>query len=303
MQFDVLAKPVFGPFTNMLDMVSSIVPQLHHRNCLEGYGINFEQITRSQKMLHTEPVAAVSSEALSQWEEHATIATKNARAAFGFPMGCVTIARACVDAGCRVIFLPPAFDHHADAMEDAVHTGAREPSTLVATPAGVSHLQAASRSLSLCLEKWESKHMHHSFDFLMYPAMLLWGRAMLHWFQWRMVVAGAMKDSEMEDSRMGAGVRGWDQGPALPAGLRCVCSRLLHAQALSMSDEKYPELLTACLPATVALARLLMGQGGVASEPRIIPQGLAWAAGGTRGRKRPLVSIDGPVQAPHRSCH
>ena len=49
-----------------------------------------------------------------------------------------------------------------------------------------------------------------------------------------------------------------------------------------MSDEKYPELLTACLPATVALARLLMGQGDVASEPKIIPQGLAGAAEGHR---------------------
>ena len=278
-QFDVFSKPIFEPFAKMLNLVNSIVPQLHHHECFEWPGINSEENTISNKP-HEQDGADMCSDALQQWAEHATLATKNARVAYGSPLGCVTIARACTDAGCRVLFPPGPCYRHAERIMKTMTAEPHEPSILMVTKAGVSHLQAASTSLSLCLEKWEGNHMHHSFDFLMYPAMLLWGRAMLHWFQWRLIAAGAMTEYEMEDSRMGAGVRGWDKGPALPAGLRCVCSRLLHAQALSMSDEKYPELLTACLPATVALARLLMGQGDVASEPKIMPRGLAGAAEG-----------------------
>ena len=270
-QFDILTKPIFGPFTKMLNLMSSIVPQLHHRG-VEVSGINFEE--KSSVSHANSGSEKCSDEALSQWAEHVSLATKNARLAFGAPLGCITISRACLDAGCSVIFPPVASARHGKSITKTMDTGPSEPSSIImVTNAGVSHLQAASRSLSLCLEKWESKHMHHTFEFLMNPAMLLWGRAMLHWFQWRLVTAGAMKEIDMEDSRMGAGVRGWDQGPALPAGLRCVCSRLLHAQALSMCDEKYPELLTTCLPATVAFARLLLGQGDVASEPQIMPQG------------------------------
>ena len=263
----------------MLDLMSCIIPQLHHREVSKQSDFHSEEDSGSK--LPTEPCADIcSDEALSKWEEQAALATKNATAGFGFPMGCVMIAHACTDAGCRVIFPPAPCDRIGEPIMETMTTEPREPSILTVTSGGVSHLQAASRSLSLCLKKWESKHMHHSFEFLMFPARLLWSRAMLHWFQWRLAAAGVMEENEMDDSRMGAGVREWDQGPALPPGRRCVCSRLLHAQALSMSDEKYPELLTACLPATVAFARLLVGQGDVASEPQIMPHGSAGAATG-----------------------
>ena len=42
-------SPFLSPFTKMLNLVNSIVPQLHHHECFEWSGINSEEKTISNK--------------------------------------------------------------------------------------------------------------------------------------------------------------------------------------------------------------------------------------------------------------
>jgi len=105
-------------------------------------------------------------------------------------------------------------------------------------------------------------------DFSRLPGALIWAKAMLHWFQWLVWLSGKPQAKIADDPRLKGGVRGLDRGPQLAPGLRCVCSRLLMAQAVSTSDQRFPEPLTGLLPATLSLARLLLGQGQSTSWPR-----------------------------------
>lgn len=104
-----------------------------------------------------------------------------------------------------------------------------------------------------------------------FPAALVWGRAMLHLFQWRLSVAGRLQIHEVQDPRLNVLVRGWDRGPELKPGIRAVVSRVLCAQAIALEDSETLEIPSAALPATIVLARLLHGCGSADIQAFHVP--------------------------------
>ena len=180
------------------------------------------------------------------------------------------IARTIIYECCRVMFPGPRPSNSGNwSCGSHGSSGAVAQADLGAefvTELGLRHMQGAVGVLSRALEHWEEKNSSRFLPCL--PAAGLFGRAMLHWFQWKLSIAGVPGAEVIEDRRAPVGLRGHERGPSLPVGLASVCSGLLMAQAVSVADEDNPEPMTACLPATLALARLLAGQGGPMSVPR-----------------------------------
>lgn len=188
-----------------------------------------------------------AADAQGQWAELVDQAAAGLKAA-AYPLCPILLSRNLIHAGCRVLF-PVTADNQ---------TGPQAVTAL-----GLEHLKVASAALSKCLGFWESERIHDDIGCNLLPASLVWARAMLHWFQWQLQVAGCISPRDIEDPRLRHSVSGWPEGPALPHGPRAICGRLLVAQAMSLSDPGCPEPLTALVPATTALARLLVGQGRV----------------------------------------
>lgn len=186
--------------------------------------------------------------ALAKWSWHTSNAWKAARTSnWGFHAW--NVALHCIHAGCRVIFLP-------------VPCGGEVPSSrLRASPGAVQHLGDIKGLLSECLVFWEEQRVSDPACMLL-PGALIWGRAMLHWFQ--LVLSNndprlSLSGDFFEDSRLAKAVRGFDRGSSFRPGRAHLCQRLLLAQAVSLASEtEYLELLPSALPATVSLAKLLL---------------------------------------------
>ena len=173
---------------------------------------------------------------------------------------CMMVARHLVHHGCQVIFpgLP-------QSDTPSSHGGCR-----MVSPLGVQHLRSVAELLSDVMAHWEKKHSHIDLGQHILPGCMLYCKAMLSWFQWRLHLAGELGYESITDPRMGvSGVRGWPRGKAVPPGLHSISRALLLAQAMSMGDQAREELLPGCLPATTSLARLLLGHGFPGSSPEM----------------------------------
>eukprot|EP00873_Tetraselmis_striata_P009300 jgi/Tetstr1/429564/TSEL_019464.t1 len=179
------------------------------------------------------------------------LAVKNASASVEagaqMPQACVVMA--CVAEGCRVLF--PG--------------GAAPPAP--PTPTALGHLAGVAEQLSQCLQlwaRWGSNVIGHSF----LPSTMMLGRAMLHLFQWWLSHAGVGAYGSVAPELVHL-LRGPQAKKPHPAPLRDgpvqVASGLMMAQQYGAARG---ELLPGCLPATVALARLLLAGAGQC-EPRL----------------------------------
>mmetsp|Transcript_2967 Transcript_2967/g.5349 ORF Transcript_2967/g.5349 Transcript_2967/m.5349 type:complete len:806 (-) Transcript_2967:111-2528(-) len=146
------------------------------------------------------------------------------------------VVRMCVAEGCRVVFPSEA-----------------APSV----PAALEHLTTVTESLSTCLAAWARSGVNVFGELAFLPSTMMWGRSMLHLFQWVLREAGLHPDS-LEPVHLPEGLAGF---PAAAGGMEvvgpaAVASGLLLAQQVGAARG---ELLPGCLPATVALVRLLLG--------------------------------------------
>ena len=159
-----------------------------------------------------------------------------------------------VHEGCLVVFPPSGSE--------------LECRDLYITDTGVNYLKEIVVALVRITQHWEEKYIFEDEEFSRLPGTLIWAKAMLHWFQWLLCPSKKPSSKLLDDPRLKGGVRGWPRGPQLPPGPQCICSHLLLAQAVSTGDPRFPEILPGLLPATLGLARLLMGQGQLSSWPR-----------------------------------
>ena len=224
---------------------------------------------------HDDPVDEKAALAQEQWADltrQATDAMETSRY-FVYPL---ILARNLIEEGCRVLFPAPR-------KKDG-----GLPSMLALTSLGLEHLAVVAETLSKCLKRWEVDRVNDSIGCSLLPASLIWSKSMLFWFQWQLVRAGLLSEEDIEDPRLLHGLAGWPRGPDLMSTrhhgpIKAIASRLLLAQAMSMSDSNRTEPLTACLTSTIALARLLAGQGDIcvpagdidsASDLRSLPEKL-----------------------------
>eukprot|EP00873_Tetraselmis_striata_P026006 jgi/Tetstr1/446270/TSEL_033814.t1 len=184
--------------------------------------------------------AAAAADALASLRLAVKTAGASVEAGAQMPQACVVMA--CVAEGCRVLF--PG--------------GAAPPAP--PTPTALRHLAGVSEELSSCLQlwaRWGSNVYGHSF----LPSTMMLGRAMLHLFQWwlRHAGDGAYGRVAPEPIHLLLGARAKKPQPALLHGPAQVASGLMMAQQHGAARG---ELLPGCLPATVALARLLLAGAG-----------------------------------------
>jgi len=149
--------------------------------------------------------------------------------------GLLGIARNCIYQGCQVIF-PHAVKMMGYSQFEATHLG-------------MSHLEAATSCLQQCLNEYR-----HAAGTSASPGVALYIQAMLGWFQWCLNETGYQQEDR-------------PRSPGSGTGLSDVCSMLLQAQVAAMASKTAPQLLTACLPATVSLARLLRGDALLMCSP------------------------------------
>eukprot|EP00873_Tetraselmis_striata_P020689 jgi/Tetstr1/440953/TSEL_029222.t1 len=184
--------------------------------------------------------ATAAADALASLRLAVKTAGASVEAGAQMPQACVVMA--CVAEGCRVLF--PG--------------GAAPPAP--PTPTALRHLAGVSEELSSCLQlwaRWGSNVFGHSF----LPSTMMLGRAMLHLFQWwlRHAGDGAYGRVAPEPIHLLLGARAKKPQPALLHGPAQVASGLMMAQQHGAARG---ELLPGCLPATVALARLLLAGAG-----------------------------------------
>ena len=159
-----------------------------------------------------------------------------------------------VHEGCHVVFPPGGSE--LDCTD------------LYITDIAVQYLKEIVVALVRITQHWEEKYIFEEEEFSRLPGTLIWAKTMLHWFQWLLWPSEKPSLKLVDDPRLKGGVRGWPRGPQLLPGPRCICSRLLLAQAVSAGDPRFPETLPGLLPATLSLARLLMGHGQLSAWPR-----------------------------------
>ena len=159
-----------------------------------------------------------------------------------------------VHEGCHVVFPPSGSE--------------LECTDLYITDIAVNYLKEIVAALVRITQHWEENYIFEEEEFSRLPGTLIWAKTMLHWFQWLLWPSDKLSSKLVDDPRLKRGVRGWPRGPQLPPGPRCICSHLLLAQAVSTGDPRFPETLPGLLPATLGLARLLMGHGQLSSWPR-----------------------------------
>jgi len=231
-----------GQFCDLMEEASQ------QRQCLDG-------------CFHTHP-GRKDSRAGSLKEEEDTwqkllSASANVSVRLSMKIYPANVARNCIFEGCQVIFL---------AVRSWRELQSRD---LVVSEVGMQHLSDASGVLSRCLQIWEFRSegasRHH---FL--PCMLLWARAMLHWFQWRLWLCGELNKDEVTPI---ACPELWGPEDTCSPGIRQICEALVEAQHRSISDEERPELLSAGLPATIMLCRLLRGEGLPRAKPQMPSRG------------------------------
>lgn len=179
------------------------------------------------------------SAAVSALRLAASQSSNSVEAGAHMTQSCVVMA--CVVEGCRVLF--PS-----------------EPAQV--SPSALGYLAGVAEVLSECLQLWEARG-HNVFGCAFLPSTMMWARAMLHLFQWRLCQEGT--DQYMKgkpaDVHLPDGLPGRPTAPL--AGIGQVISGLMLAQRTGAARG---ELLPGCLPATVALARLLMA-GADQCEP------------------------------------
>ena len=159
----------------------------------------------------------------------------------------VTVVAACVREGSRLLFGP------AGAAQTTC-----DPAAL--PPAAFKQLAVLAGAMSKGLGHW-AKHTANVFGTEHFqPSTLMWARAMLHLFQWVLHRTGHGGDAPVEGVYLPGGLAGYSEGagPQLQDGPAAACSGLLLAQHISALHE---DTAVGALPATMALARLLMAEG------------------------------------------
>ena len=166
------------------------------------------------------------------------------------PAGCQTctllVATTCIWEASRIVFPEPLTSQTSSLM----------------SAAALKHLANLTAAISECVSLWTSQ-LVNVFDgeahFL--PSALMWVRSMQHLFQWVLRRSGAQLEAPLPVYLL-AGVSGHSDPSGSPHSLRegpaAACSGLLLSQHIGASRG---EILPGCLPATVALARLLCAQG------------------------------------------
>jgi len=175
-------------------------------------------------------------------------ARKSATFALPLPRACV--AAFCVRHGCRLLF---------SAAAGCLGAPGALPSRSAA------QLEVLCCALSRCLAEWADNGCNVFGEYTYFPATLVMGRAMLHLFQWVLVSQGC-RTAPPEAVTLPQGVHGsYPPGStgAHATGLSAVIGGLLLAQRIGMGRG---EVMPACLPATVVVARLLAGQDGVRAQ-------------------------------------
>jgi len=162
-------------------------------------------------------------------------------------VGMSSLVRACVEEGGRVLFRG--------------NFSAEWQPTL--SPLALLHLSSVAAALHECLRFWakNATNVHGESTFL--PSTLVWARSMLHLFQWALGAAGngVQGPGEAEAPlpvHPPGGLAGHTEAwplHAQAAGPAAVVPGLLLAQRIGAATG---EVMVGCLPATVALARLLM---------------------------------------------
>ena len=193
-------------------------------------------------------------ETLASWVK-ATSAAMHGVEKSPFRVDVQPMAVSLIHEGCNVVFPPSGSE--------------LECKDLYITDIAVEYLKEIVVALVRITQHWEEKYIFEEEEFARLPGALIWAKAMLHWFQWLLWQSEKTSSQLVDDPRLKGGVRGWPRGPLLPPGPRCICSHLLLAQAVSTGDPRFPETLTGLLPATLALARLLIGHGQLSSWPRL----------------------------------
>ena len=125
-------------------------------------------------------------------------------------------------------------------------------------------LHGATAVLASCIQLVE-KRIHPEPGNSGLPATCVFVKAMLHWFQWIVSESGLAGAATPGDARLVSGAEGWGRGPEIQdPGLGPASRGLLLAQAMALEPERSlrGELLSACIPATVALAAVLSGCTG-----------------------------------------
>uniref|UniRef100_A0A061QWC5 Adenylate cyclase 10 n=1 Tax=Tetraselmis sp. GSL018 TaxID=582737 RepID=A0A061QWC5_9CHLO len=210
------------------------------------------QLDSIEPALHSEPsnTAEVSS-ALSSWRALTSRAIKESLRS-PLKVELFAIARNCVYEGCRVMLPMPC-----SAVSD---DGRGSSPTCSVTSDGIKHMENAAHCLGRCLELMRGEGLGSS-GLHIFSAGWEYVAAMLKWFHWRLRIAGcAVAGARGQQPQDELALHG-TSGASLYNGLAEVCSALIDSQRLSLSEPGAPEVLTACLPATVALARLLGGEG------------------------------------------
>lgn len=124
----------------------------------------------------------------------------------------------------------------------------------------IEHAVESCSIIRLCLQHWEKERTNKR-GVSLFPAAMALGGAMLELFAWRLAQLSPLTAAaDIAIMSHSTDIRGWPcvaaSGRKSPS-LRGAVSRLLMAQSMSMEDADTPELMTACIPATTALARVL----------------------------------------------
>ena len=183
-------------------------------------------------------------------------ASQSASSALPLPWACV--AAACVREGCRVLF--PWNAAFLTTPIVVIGTAGETPGRrdIGMSEFSTAFLRGVANALSCCLADWARSgcNVHGNFHYL--PSVMVFGRSMLHLFQWVLFSAGYRVEPP-EPVHLPAGLSGVypaHQGSAM--GLRATLGGLQLAQQIGADRG---ELLPGCLPATVAFAQLLAAQG------------------------------------------
>eukprot|EP00951_Prasinocladus_malaysianus_P029072 scaffold266907_cov42-Prasinocladus_malaysianus.AAC.1 len=194
--------------------------------------------------LHDTP----SAESVQTWKKLMRQALTVARVPHSCQCDPLAVLKMSICAGMAVFFpecaglgLPPSPARHIAGLSDAA----------------VKLLVAAANCLEACLRQHESYSLFIFGKVHFMPAMSVYGRAVLHWFQW-VLYEGGHRD-QMPESIFPLGEHPFSEGSPqepLPSGPLSICAALLLAQERGAADE----LAAACLPSTLLLARVLLGQ-------------------------------------------
>mmetsp|Transcript_36472 Transcript_36472/g.86607 ORF Transcript_36472/g.86607 Transcript_36472/m.86607 type:complete len:438 (+) Transcript_36472:252-1565(+) len=237
-------------------------PQIHliHEweswECLESVNTTFEwsaaahfgnMLAKAQRALSCckcaktgEINARTVQEGLSAWQ---CLTCRAIRESLNTPLKLelFTVTRNCIFEGCRVMFEMP---------QDKVKCSWCPSDTACTTH--MKHMEDTVYCLSRCLSAYSSDKLKYRRQQL-FPLGHEYAKAMLTWFKlWLRDTGSATSSTEST----------WRAANKQPdGGYVDVFNRLLDIQGTCLTSSDIPELMTACMPATVALVRLLNGEG------------------------------------------